>query len=176
MELLDPPEGAEWGCFNDRPLDMKAVKELVEAFKGNVDNCTESTAIDVTLRRGWLDERSKPHDKIEGMKIEEVSELLLNEKGAEAARNDKVLILGGFHRREAVKLYVAAKQKERKTTGRQLDRSRARAKASEGGEEGEQDPKAEEAAALSDALKKLDEEIAKASRWVVRIYDRGKRA
>ena len=69
MELCDPLAGVKWGEFNDRPVDEKAVKELISAFHKHVDNCTEGTAIDVVVRAGWLEDEAKLHSSVEGLGI-----------------------------------------------------------------------------------------------------------
>ena len=57
MPLLEPLKGAFWGEFNDRPLKSKAINDLVMAFNGHIDNCTDNTAIGVVVRKLWLEER-----------------------------------------------------------------------------------------------------------------------
>ena len=174
MELCDPPAGAKWGEFNDRPVDEKAVKELVSAFHKHVDNCTEGTAIDVVVRAGWLEDEAKLHSSVEGLGIWEVNALTFSEEGKRGIKAEALLMLGGNHRCQAVKRYVKALKKEREGIEKQQKAVRGKGKKTGGSieDKGEATPEEGEEEAAT-VLRKLDEDIAKASQWVVRVYDRG---
>ena len=175
MELFEPPAGAKWGMYNDRKVEDKAVKKLVEAYKGLVDNCTEGTAIDVAVRRGWLEEAASFHSTVEGMRIGEVNELKFSAAGEAVMKQEHLVMLGGNHRREAVMVYVGEKKKKREEIAKKLEvgggkgKKSGRGGAKEGGRT--QEDVDEE---MKRMVRKLDADIAKASRWVVRVYDRGK--
>jgi hypothetical protein len=172
MKLFEPPAGAHWGQFNDRPVDGKAVKELVSDFERLVDNCTDGTAIDIAVKKAWLDPGVVLHKTVEGMRIAEVHELKFTEAGQAAIAPDNLWILGGNHRREAVQVYVNEKKRERDVAKKRLESHGGKSKSVGGGgdEEGSATRELEE---LKAAVKKLEEAIAKASVWVVKVYDRG---
>ena len=174
MALFDPPQEARWGKYNDRQVDEKAVKELVAAFQKNLDNCTEGTAIDIAVRPGWLEDRGKLHESVEGKRIGEVNALTFNEEGKNAIKKELLVVLGGNHRCHAVRNYVTSLKKEREGLKKEQQAATKKGKTSggniedEGGapqEEGEED--------MTTLIMKLDEDIETASQWVVRVYDRG---
>ena len=176
MPLLEPPKGAFWGEFNDRPLKSKAINDLVVAFNGHIDNCTDNTAIDIVVRKSWLEEGVVFHKSVEGLAIDQVSKLRLSEEGVEAVGDKGLWVLGGNHRREALQSYVATKKKERKAIEKKVEAATSKSKTRREGTERE-GGKTQEAAEeeMKRTMMKLDADIARASQWVVRVYDRGER-
>jgi hypothetical protein len=170
MPLFEPPKAAHWGKFNDRALEDKAVNELLTHFSGNVDNCTESTSIDVVVRKGWLEEGLVFHDSIEGMRVEKLNKLAFSEDGEKAAATEKLWVLGGNHRRKAVKEYVESKQKARQAFSKQLETATrtTKNKTASGGPE-----RVEDGEEIKEEMERIDVDIAKASQWAIRVYDRG---
>ena len=168
MELCDPPAGAKWGEFNDRPVDEKVVKELVSAFHKHVDNCTEGTAIDVVVQAGWLENEAKLHSSVKGLGIWEVNALTFSKEGKRGIKAEVLLMLEGNHRCQGVKRYVKALKKKHKGIEKQQKAVRGKGKKTGGSieDKGEATPEKgkEEVATV---LRKLNEDIAKASQWVV---------
>lgn len=173
MPLYEPLEGAHWGQFNDRPLVSRAVKDLVNSFKLNIDNCTEKTTIDVVVRKSWLKEDISFHTSVEGLRIHDINNLVFTEEGALAAIKEQLWVLGGNHRREAVKEYVESKKKEKQSIIKGLE-----AKAKNKTDKGSEGEPADESQWQDDeeavrTIARLDANIAKGSRWAIRVYDRG---
>jgi len=173
MPLFEPLKGAHWGQFNDRPVDQKAVKTLLASFNGNLENCTDNTAIEVIVRKGWLEEGVTFHETVEGLSIDQVSKLRLSEEGINAVGDKNLWVLGGNHRREAVQSYVTTKKKERKGIEKKLEAATSKRKKRRGDTEIEDAETQEEEEKMRQMMTRLDGDIAKASEWVVRVYDQG---
>ena len=155
-------------------MDEKAVKELVSAFHKHVDNCTEGTAIDVVVQAGWLKDQDKLHGSVEGLGILEVNVLTFSKKGKRGIKAKALLMLGGNHRCQAVKQYVKALKKKHERIEKQQKAARGKGKKTGRSIEDKREatPEKGEEEAVT-VLRKLDEDIAKASQWVVRVYDQG---
>ena len=196
MDLIDPPEGACWGQFNDRPIELKWIKDLTRSFQEDgVDNCIDKTAIEVAVRPdAWLKNRrvggteakeAGEHmvvgdgadadadaekldgqdilPSVEGKKIHKVPLMQFTSRGKEEVKKDQLWILGGHHRREALKDRREKKALELEACRKSLE--------SLGDGAGTQ---SEARSALAQKIKELEKLLAEEKLWVVKLYDRGK--
>ncbi|KAI9442816.1 hypothetical protein BJY52DRAFT_1194722, partial [Lactarius psammicola] len=161
MNLVEPPEGAFWGRYNDRKVDTDWVSSLTESFLGCLENCTDSTAIEVAVKKDWLVDANLIVPSVEGKKIENIAKIEFTEKGKKEIGKNNLWVLGGNHRREALIKHVRVKQKELEKVKRQAEKKEA-----QGGEEDQ------ELDGLKRAAKQLEEEFETASMWAIRLYDR----
>ena len=166
INILSPPKGAKWGVFNDRKLNDDAVRKLVDGFKADLENCTDKTAIDVAMRKRWLKGgmTDKFHGSVEGLRIQDVHKVELNEQGEKEMEAELMWMLGGNHRRAALEIFVKDKTDEIEKAKKDIAKAKKR---------GEGD---ESANSLAASIKKLEDEVEKASWWAIRVYDRGEHA
>ncbi|KAF8264416.1 hypothetical protein EI94DRAFT_1805833 [Lactarius quietus] len=75
INLHSLPEGAFWGQFNDQLLDKAVVNRLVNSYHKNIQNCTDNTAINIVLKKGWLTDVNNFKMTVEGLNIEDVPKL-----------------------------------------------------------------------------------------------------
>jgi len=174
MDVVDPPEGAVWGRWNDRVVKQDFVDGLAKQFELHVENCVEEFAIDVAVRPSWLDQSVKMASHVDGEVIQDVPTIMLSAAGVEAIRGGELLwVLGGNHRRLALMKCIANMREELvKNAERVADVKEGKFKF-----KGEGDKEAEKAK----MLKKLDTRAAFLERrldsvsteWVIRLYNRG---
>lgn len=165
MNLHTPPAGAYWGRFNDRPLDKGAVRKLLAQFQGNLSNCTDSTAVDIVVKKRWLANAEECKSTVEGLKIGDVPELTFTEEGAEEAKANNVWMMGGHHRHHTLKMYLAGKKKEIEKMAKEL----------KGMGEGSGSEAAErERMKLRERIEEATKAMESDKMWAVRVFDRGK--
>jgi hypothetical protein len=172
MNLIDPPTGAVWGQFNDRKIQSKSVKKMALDFQSDLDNCTDRTTIDIAVKKEWLSKSCKFHRTVDGMKINDVSQLKFTAQGAKEIRDNNLWVLGGHHRREALIVYITKKKEQ--LANAEKERSKI-----EGQNGASQEPGSDVPAngatekELDEKIMKLEADITMGSLWVVRVYDRG---
>lgn len=168
MNIIGPPDGAYWGQFNNRPIDEKAVSNLAKAFSSNMDHCTDGNAIDVAVKRHWIQNVDQSHRSVEGMSIEKVAEVEFTQEGLTEIKGNNLWMLGGNHRRQALTKYVGslkadlkAKDKEVTTLDMEIRKGDSNGAL------------AMELAAHRVEASKLKKQVERSCKWVVRLYDRG---
>lgn len=107
MNVVDPPEGALWGYFNARVVKATWVTDLVKAFDDNIVQSMQ-TKMDVVVRRHWIEgiEKAEAIKSLGGVSIPDLPKLKLTSAGEVESPHDKLWVLGGNHRRLALKVYI----------------------------------------------------------------------
>lgn len=171
MDIVDPPKGAFWGKYNDRRLQMAWVNDLAEKFKANLDSCSNLTAIEVAVRQPWvknLDQAVKSAARLTTITLPRVE---FTELGLEEIANDNLWVLGGNHRREALKKFTREMSGKIQSNSKAIGRLEAQRNRQGEDSEREQDLKD-----LKDKNKELVDVLSHAPRWAIHLYDRGKNA
>jgi hypothetical protein len=168
INLSSPPKGLFWGEFNDRRLDTRAVNRLLTRFRGNLDNCSENSAMDLAVRQEWLRPGVEFKATADGVAIADMTEIEFTDAGAMAMKKDELWMLGGNHRRKALSLYMAEKAKELEGVKKALATQEEVEEGGGGTTETEAEIKG-----LRTRMEMLEGEIEKGTFWVVRVYDRG---
>ncbi|KAN0128163.1 hypothetical protein V8E53_014015 [Lactarius tabidus] len=167
INLSSPPKGLFWGEFNDRRLDTRAVNRLLTRFRGNLDNCSENSAMDLAVRQEWLRPGVEFKATADGVAIADMTEIEFTDAGAMAMKKDELWMLGGNHRRKALSLYMAEKAKELEGVKKALATQEEVEEGGGGTTETEAEIKG-----LRTRMEMLEGEIEKGTFWVVRVYDR----
>ena len=168
MQLYPPPEGAIWGEYNNRKMEEPGIASLLGAFKQGIDFCTDPCAIDVAVKRHWVENIEEALPTVEGKKMPALPVLKLTEAGKKEIVPRNLWMLSGNHRRETLKRYLDELKAE-------VNVLKEKVKGVKGGKT--------ESELSSDKNKELDgmkaiivtkERIVENSKnWVVRLYDRG---
>lgn len=199
VDIIDPPSGATWGYFNDRWVDKKWLKDLLGAYEEQgVDNCADKTAIEVAIRESWIknprisakdkdtakgkdadkdkDAEAKARKKtsimgsVEGHTIHQIPMMELTDKGKAEVKPDQLWMLGGNHRREALKIRregILGELAKCKEAVAKIEEENKRA-----GYTGSVDVEKDRFVKVGVLLQKqLDME----KKWVVKLFDRGER-
>jgi hypothetical protein len=164
MNIFDPPEGAYWGKFNDRIIDQEWVDDLANQYPTNLQNCTDKDAIEIGVKKEWIQNIEKIVRSVEGKKVEGVPLIEFLETGKAQIANKNLWCFGGNHRREALRIHVEKLEKELKKIKEEI----LAIEAGTGGQDTQ-----EEIASLKSAAEKLTERIHVDKHWVIRLYDRG---
>ena len=169
MKMYEPRPEATWGRYNDRVISKPWVATLVRHFGTNMDNCTTDDAIDMAVDLSWIQNIKAVLKTVNGKTIAKVPEIEFTSEGLKAIKPDNLIMLGGNHRRLAVKDFVD----ELKS---QLEREKASLKAKEG-ELSKTDEFAGELTNEVQVLKQkvdvLEGRIKTSQHWVVRLFDKG---
>ncbi|KAH9048595.1 hypothetical protein EDB83DRAFT_2522862 [Lactarius deliciosus] len=165
INIVDPPEGAFWGKFNDRKVDEQWVNNLVTSFTENLENCTDVTAIEVAVKKTWVKNLDSIMSTVDRHQLSEVPDIEFTDEGKEAIARGNLWMLGGNHRRKALTKYRKMKSEELKTMKNQVGKMETEALADEARKELDTAKK---------AVKRLEETVAASSTWVIRLYDRDK--
>lgn len=164
MDLYKPPDGAFWGKWNNRRVIPSWISGLVATFKSSgVDNCADSTAIDVAVKREWVANLAEKCSTVEGKSIDEVPEMRFTDEGAKEIKPENLWILGGNHRRIALAHYLDGLAKEINALNDEIADHQGNRAGSENGD----------VKAAQDRVRSLEEKISSSRMWVVRLYDRG---
>ena len=76
IDLYKPPDGAFWGKWNNCRVIPDWINGLVAMFKSSgVNNCTDSTAIDIAVKREWVANLAEKCNTVKGKSIDEVPEI-----------------------------------------------------------------------------------------------------
>ena len=176
MDLAPPPTGAYWGKFNNRTVNSQWVEKLFESFIDDMDHFSEKNAIEVAVKPAWLDESLEGNiaPTLSGFKFHDVPLLKFSEPGTEAIQNNNLWMLSGNHRRLALLQYVnLLKMKLEEEEGKAEDVVNGKSRAdlemlAPRAKKGLKDTQGK--------IEKFQEQIDKASKWVVKLYDRGERS
>ena len=158
MNVVDPPDGALWGVFNDRPIKPNWVKDLIKDYARKIVQ-TESTAMQIAVKRHWIANITEAEGikSLDGIAIANVPEMKLTSEGEVEIPQVHLWVMGGNHRRLALKAYIdnlktQFQKLEKKSVGK------AKAKVEENQKK----------------LQEMKDKVEKTSpNWVVELYDRG---
>jgi hypothetical protein len=175
LDIVTPPNGARWGQFNDRRVDTAWVLKLFHEFQGVLDNCIDATTIDVVVKRRWVGNLPKTFDerlqRVESVAKEKVPLVEFTPEGIVEMPVEGLWMMGGNHRREALKLYVEDLEKKLDDAKDQASRFRKEGN-DEGGDIIALSAEAERAQLIAQEYEK---KIARSRLWVVNLYDKGMR-
>ena len=167
--LYPPPSGAHWGEFNNRKLQEDAIEEMLGSFKGAIDFCSDLCAIDVAVKRHWVENIEEALvDSVEGSKMNQLPVVKFSEQGKKEILPRNLWMLSGNHRRETLKRYVDELVEEIKDLQK-------KAKDIKGGKTEVElsADKGRELDAVKAAIVEKQKTVEKSKKWVVRLYDRG---
>jgi hypothetical protein len=160
IDLYDPPPEATWGKFNDRIINKGWVTRLSMDFQRRYYNCIEDDSIEVAIRPSWLKNQDRILRRINGLRIGEVPVMEFTDEGKAAISPKNLIMLGGNHRRQAVRQHVEKLRADLEIHEKQIK------------DKGKDIPIAESNA--DEEMLEIEKEDAKwACYWSVRIYDRG---
>ena len=169
FNLYDPPKEATWGRYNDRVVNPDWVAKLVEDFAKRLDNCTNEDALEAVVKRMWIQNMDSIKRTVNDKKIKEVEEIEFMREGKAAIAADNLVMLGGNHRRIALKIYVD-------TLKEQLEKDQKQVKTKTTQAHKQSDitgPIAAELKELEEKVAWLEGKIAISRHWVVALYDIG---
>ena len=161
IDLLDPPARAQWGHFNDRLVDPSWIRGLMDHYEKMVDNCTDATVIDAAVKKAWVSNLDDIKSSVEGERIEDVLMMSFTEAGVEEMAPNNFWMLGGNHRRIALRNWVDGKQKEVDIQNALLEKLK---KEESRGYNFDRDREIRE---LDKAVSDLEEEINNSRKWVL---------
>lgn len=170
INLINPPEGAHWGQFNDRAIREDWIRDLSNDYRDTfVDNCSDRRAIDIAVKTGWLamDAKKIPSTP-NGKKIGEMPMLEFNKVGAEEVKPKNLWMLGGNHRRVALTGHLDKIRSEIKELKEIL--AAQQAVQVSGGFKGTLDVEGNK---ILERIGLLEEKVEREEQWVVRLFDRG---
>lgn len=171
MNVVNPPDGAIWGKFNNRALNHAWIQSMSETFVKHRDCCSDDYSMDVTLDPDWLVDRNMLLPTVEGLMIEDVPVMDFSAEGKLKIKDDNLWMLGGNHRRLALKKYIDTMKAEVIQTNGAIERvTRGKNDAEIQGMNPERLSMVRDG---QEAVKRLEEKIASSCMWVVRVYDRG---
>jgi len=171
MNIIDPPEGAIWGKFNNRPLNQAWVHSLSESFTSDKDSCTDGYSLDVALDPAWLQDSTVFLPTVEGLAIGDVPVMRFNTEGKLQIKDNNLWMLGGNHRRQALRLYVDNMKEELLKTKQAIDKAiSGKTDVEVRGMNSDQLTTVREG---QERMKILQDKIDNSGMWTVRVYDRG---
>jgi hypothetical protein len=169
INLYDPPKEATWGKHNDRTVNPGWVSQLVKDFAKRVDNCTNEDALEVAVRRAWVKNIDLVLPMVNDKTIGDVPEIEFTREGMEAIQPDNLVMLGGNHRRLAVKIFVDTVQKQLEQTSKKRDE-----KASQAHKQSDvSGTTAQELKKLEGKVEWLEKKLKSSQHWVIALYDIG---
>ena len=169
FNLYDPPPAASWGRYNDRVVNEEWIDKLVDDFTRHLDNCTSEDALEVVIKKEWIENVDDILMTVDDKTIQDVAELKFTEDAMAAIEPDKLEMLGGNHRRLALKIYVDGLKAQLENAQSQLKRTNTQAhKRSD-----ITGPIGQEVNALEEKVKWLERKLASSQHWVVGLYDIG---
>jgi hypothetical protein len=171
MDVVHPPDGAIWGKFNNRSVNLTWVNDLAASFADLLDNCTNLHAMQVTIDPRWLVNPNLKHISVNGLKVDKVPLMEFNEEGEAAIKNDNLWVLSGNHRCLALARYIdkmRSDQEKMKLAIKEELKARKDQVVADVDPEKEKDLKE-----VQDMVKSLQAKIDSSSMWAVAVYDRG---
>lgn len=103
MDVVNPNLIIKWHEFNDRPLSVKAVKDLKENFVDNGQQVTSpANVFRLLVKNSWLD--FVPEKTIVGKGIDELKQFRVKQDD-DGPVIDRIVACGGNHCREATKVF-----------------------------------------------------------------------
>jgi hypothetical protein len=171
MNVVNPPEGAFWGKFNNRALDQNWIKSLANTFKVNLDNCTAKTAMDIAIDPDWLVDKSTIEPKVEGKDINDVKEINFSQEGWRAIKNNNLWVLSGNHRHIALTAFRDSMKEEVAIINQAIET--AMSQVSEEQAQNMDSVTQKDLEITKREAEFLEEKIHNSTKWLVRVYDRG---
>jgi hypothetical protein len=169
LNLYDPPKEATWGRYNDRVVNPDWVAKLVEDFAKRLDNCTNEDALEAVVKRTWIQNMDSIEPTVNDKKIKEVEEIEFTREGKIAIAPDNLVMLGGNHRRLALKIYVDALKEQLEKDNKQV-----KTKTTQAHKQSDiTGPIGAELKELKERVEWLEGKIAISRHWVVALYDIG---
>jgi hypothetical protein len=169
MDIIDPPDGAIWGKFNNRALDHNWIRSMTETFATRVDNCLDLCSMEVAVDPCWLIDSHSALKSVDGLTVDKVPVMKFTPQGEIAIKHNNLWMLGGNHRRLALIKYI--KSLEEKVA---LSKEAIVTTKDDNTDKDDSDPdfnkKLNE---LQDSVKELEDKIASSRMWTVKLYDRG---
>lgn len=169
LNMVDRLDGIKWGWVNDHDVRESWLKTLTNNLREHIDNCSDATAMDASVRRAWIKNIEKRRPGVEGDEIDEVAEVEFTDAGHEALASKDFWMLSGNHRQLALNTVVGELENILERYKEELERAKKREM---------KDPTYEshmEVASSTKLIEELEARIAKSSMWAVRLYDRGER-
>jgi hypothetical protein len=169
FNLYNPPKEAAWGRYNDRVVNADWVSKLVESFTKHLDNCTNEDALEVVVKKTWIQNMDAILTTVNDKKIEDVPKMEFTPDGKSAIDPENLVMLGGNHRRLALKVYVD-------NLKNQLEKDENTLKAKTTQAHKHSDITGPIGAELEEVQKKViwvEQKIASSQHWVVALYDIG---
>ena len=99
MQLYPPLEGAIWGEYNNRKLNEPSIK----AFRQGIDFCMDPCAINVAVKRHWVENFMEALLTVLGKKMLTLPEVKFTEAGKKEVMHHNLWMLSGNHRQESLK-------------------------------------------------------------------------
>jgi hypothetical protein len=171
MNLYEPPKQATWGRYNDRVVNDEWVAQLVNAFIKRLDNCTNEDSLEVAVRRSWIKNAEKILPTVNDKMIQNVPLMEFSAEGRQAIEPDNLVMLGGNHRRLALKEFVdGIKQQLESWKAKRAEKEAQADKASE-----ISGPIVDEVKMIKEKIEWLEKKIASSQHWAVALYDIGRK-
>jgi hypothetical protein len=145
------------------------VAKLVEDFAKRLDNCTNEDALEAVVKRTWIQNMDSIEPTVNDKKIKEVEEIEFTREGKIAIAPDNLVMLGGNHRRLALKIYVDALKEQLEKDNKQV-----KTKTTQAHKQSDiTGPIGAELKELKERVEWLEGKIAISRHWVVALYDIG---
>lgn len=166
--IYPPPEGAFWGEFNNRMIQEEWIEGMTVGFEKHIDNCADGCAMDMAVRREWIDNIEVVRRTVEGSRIHLVPEVSFTEEGKKAIIPENLWMLSGNHRRETLTRYLDKLTDDIEKIEMKIKKIKGSKDVVDLDKEKKRDVDGAKA-----AIAKKQEIISKSTKWVVRLYDRG---
>ena len=170
MNIYEPPAEAYWGKHNNRVINEEWVAQLTQHFWENLENCTNADAIDMVVDKEWIKNADHILDSVDGKKIEDVQEIQFTAEGKAAISPNNLLMLGGNHRRLAMKMFVDELKAHLEVTEEEHNPKNKRWEKTTTFQE---DSLSEQTSRLKLRIDELERRIGISQHWVVRLYSKG---
>ena len=171
MNLVNPPNGAFWGKFNNRAVSEEWVQSLHTSFIKEMDNCTDDHSIDMVLDPAWLANPDALLQSIDGMKIEDVSEISFTVAGAAMIKKNNLWMLSGNHHHFVLVRYIKMLKDNLDVTNETIAEIIANKSPDQVANLGE-GPMVRLKGAQKNR-KRFEARLITCSFWTIRVYDRG---
>lgn len=166
MDITSPPSGFKlvFGRYNARRVNKPAASKLVKSFNEE-GTLRWQNEIPVGVSRSWVDRsllKRSSNDPYSAL-----NEIVFVDQGLPPKA---IEMYGGAHRAEALRLTRDAKQKQKTTAEKQVDKIQKK-KVPKAMDEAEK--RDAEQARQQDVVKRLDRELKSHGYWAVKLYDLG---
>lgn len=169
MNLYDPHKQATWGRYNDRVVNDSWVAQLVNDFTKRLDNCTNEDSLEVAVRREWIKNIDSILPTVNDKTIRDVPVMEFTPEGRKAIEPDNLVMLGGNHRRLALKEFVdGIKRQLESWKVKHSEKEKQADKASE-----ISGPIMDEVNNAKMKIDWLEKKLALSQHWVIALYDIG---
>ena len=172
INLYEPPEFAVWGTFNDRVVSRGWVDKLQGLYENFIDSTAEESTIEVVLDPKWLTNEKEMVEKPEMLEIGDIPEMKFDPQYMEEIKKKEVWMMGGNHRRIALKEFLDEKTRQLEKLRNEWDElRRGQQREVEGPQERE--ARAASMKEKSEEIAALEMRISKSTHWCVKVYSRG---